>query len=72
MAATELQCPWPNCEYTTPALAGPVGIQLLQMHQGAVHRPSAALSEQQPRAKLPQLEISENGTVTEAALGIFW
>ena len=70
MPTTELQCPWPDCVYKTPAHEGPVRIQLPQMHQAAVHRP-ASLSERQPRAKLPHLEVSEDGTVTEAALGVF-
>ena len=40
------------------------------MHKGAVHR-LASLSGRQPRAKLPDLRISENGTITQAALGAF-
>ena len=71
MAAAELHCPWPECDFKTPHLEGTVGIQLLQMHQQAVHSRAALAPDRHPRAKLPHLEVTEDGAVTETSLGIF-
>ena len=68
-SAIQLQCPWPNCGFQTPALDGSVGIQLLQMHQTASHPPTAAAAPE--KAKLPTLEVSPDGVVTDTALGVF-
>ena len=69
MSTSRLQCPWPDCKYETPELDGPVGIQLLQMHQTAKHPPSTSAPPE--KAKLPLLVVSADGAVTETALGMF-
>lgn len=66
-----LQCPWPSCRYKTPGLEGTVAIQLLQMHQGAVHTVAGSpAQDRKPQTKLPHLDVSADGNVTEAAMGI--
>ena len=41
------------------------------MHRTAVHSPPNLPAERQPRVKLPHLEMSADGLVSEAAMGIF-
>ena len=73
MPGTRLQCPWPACSFKTPCLDGAVGIQLLQLHHQSVHTTASSppVQHRPPKAKLPHLEVSEDGTVTETAMGIF-
>ena len=71
MAAASQSCPWPDCGYETLNLDGSVAIELLRMHRTAVHSPSNLPAEHQPRVKLPHLEMSTDGLVSEAAMGIF-
>ena len=66
---TQLQCPWADCQYQTPALDGAVAIQLLQMHHTASHPVTAPAPPE--KAKLPTLEVSADGAVTATALGMF-
>ena len=46
--------------------------ELLQMHQGAVHTVATPpAQDRKPQTKLPHLEVSADGTVTEAVLRVF-